>query len=70
MMVSHEEQTWHLSKHVSQSTQHLPVQFQSAVYEGVFQEEVHPYPLRHGCWDKNTQILKYKEAEVIIRLSF
>lgn len=51
-------QTWHLSKHVSQTTKSLSVQFHSAGQEGIFQEEVHPHPLRHRCWDENTQILQ------------
>lgn len=55
------KQTWHLSKHVGQSAQCLSVQFHSVGYEGAFQEEVHPYPLRHGCRDENTQILQYPE---------
>ncbi len=50
--------TWHLSKHVGQSPESLPVQFHSVGHEGAFQEEVHPHPLRHGCWDENTQILQ------------
>lgn len=53
--------TWHLSKHVGQPPEGLPVQLHSVGHEGAFQEEVHPHPLRHGCWDENTQILQ--EAE-------
>lgn len=50
--------TWHLSKHISQPPESLPVQFHSVGHEGAFQEEVHPHPLRHGRWDENTQILQ------------
>lgn len=56
-----EERTWHLSKHVGQSAQRLSVQLHSIGDEGVLQEEVHPHPLRHGCWDENTQVLEGPE---------
>lgn len=61
-------QTWHLSKHVGQPAQRLSVQLHSVGYEGAFQEEVHPHPLRHGCWDENTQILKATEQSGCQRL--
>lgn len=50
--------TWHLSKHVRQTTESLPVQFHFVGHEGAFQEEVVPHALRHGRWDENTQILQ------------
>lgn len=57
------QHTWHLSKHVSQSSKSLSVQFHSARHERAFQEEVQPHPLRHGCRDENTQILETRTAE-------
>lgn len=55
--------TWHLSKHICQSPESLPVQFHSVGQKGAFQEEVHPHPLRHVCWDENTQILQEQTEE-------
>lgn len=60
--------TWHLSKHVRQSTESLPVQFHSVGHEGAFQEEVVPHPLRHGCWDENTQILQEQTGQELVPL--
>lgn len=57
--------TWHLSKHVSQSPESLPVQLHSVGHEGAFQEEVHPHPLRHRCWDENTQILTNRTSDLV-----
>lgn len=49
--------TWHLSKHVSQSSQSFSVQFHLEWHEGPFQKEVHSKSMAHG-WNEDTHFLE------------